>query len=555
MYAFRRRSTMHRPSLAFARQIFHNYHCTNGKSTKTSGVNGSQVPCRPSIRHQHSEGVVPNNEHQVVVVETAVPTLPNQPLLEGDRVYRHNDFADLIEISMNNCRIRDDLESGTTELQIWAKHIPYNNSTETCSFAAKNTWFLPSVYCQAHFPWHLQGQAAQNIHTQTSGGAFVDTGHFPGQPLLFKHNLYILLKYNEKFGLMHATTISTIITGIKPLINTVLIGVFVVRTKAHLKMLGRLDSLDRAFWSVFAKTPDVRFLSMLLFAMTFAIFCIPLSYRIFESVKLNESQPKSLTEWLCDYSFVLVPLFSVWNTLPLLYYFMCNRIICFWCRLLEQSMLQEHKNRRYSLKFYYQQFLRIADAQKSVGSLFNPFILFSLAWSLIMLCLTIYFITQPTSSLAEPITESQIRSESFRRLLTERVWLNLGWSAIQIVVATANIVVICATGTITNEMTRNILTAVLTIIPDTNAELDRFQISCFVHKMSTQYMWGMSVWRAFPLERTTFFTVVSVIITYSFLLLKLKDNTTTSQSILFNSALRQFINNGSYYNLTNTRPN
>ena len=57
--------------------------------------------------------------------------------------------------------------------------------------------------------------------------------------------------------------------------------------------------------------------------------------------------------------------------------------------------------------------------------------------------------------------------------------------------------------------------------------------------MSTQFMWGMTVWRAFPLERTTFFTVnrffslncrdlsfqlVSVIITYSFLLFKLKDN-------------------------------
>ncbi|KHJ84455.1 hypothetical protein OESDEN_15831 [Oesophagostomum dentatum] len=42
--------------------------------------------------------------------------------------------------------------------------------------------------------------------------------------------------------------------------------------------------------------------------------------------------------------------------------------------------------------------------------------------------------------------------------------------------------------------------------------------------MSTQFMWGMTVWRAFPLERTTFFTLVSVIVTYAFLLLKLKDN-------------------------------
>jgi len=159
-----------------------------------------------------------------------------------------------------------------------------------------------------------------------------------------------------------------------------------------------------------------------------------------------------------------------------MYYVLCNRIACHWCDTLELAMMREHKRRQYSLKFYYQQFLRITDAQKAIGGLFNPFILFSLAWSLIMLCLTIYFVTQPTSSLAQPITEQQIRSASFRRLLTQRVWLNLGWSTIQISIALLHICTICATGTITNEKTRKILTAVLTIIPDSNAELDRFQV-------------------------------------------------------------------------------
>ena len=58
--------------------------------------------------------------------------------------------------------------------------------------------------------------------------------------------------------------------------------------------------------------------------------------------------------------------------------------------------------------------------------------------------------------------------------------------------------------------TRQIVNAVLRIVPDANADLDRFQISCFVHKMTTQFMWGMTVWRAFPLERTTFFTVTKL---------------------------------------------
>lgn len=109
--------------------------------------------------------------------------------------------------------------------------------------------------------------------------------------------------------------------------------------------------------------------------------------------------------------------------------------------------------------------------------------------------------------LAEPITVEQITNERARKEISQRVYLNLGWSALQITVAITNIIVICATGLATNEETRKIINAVLAIVPDSNADLDRFQISCFVHKMSTQYMWGMTVWRAFPLERTTFFTV------------------------------------------------
>uniref|UniRef100_A0AC34Q9V1 Uncharacterized protein n=1 Tax=Panagrolaimus sp. JU765 TaxID=591449 RepID=A0AC34Q9V1_9BILA len=87
----------------------------------------------------------------------------------------------------------------------------------------------------------------------------------------------------------------------------------------------------------------------------------------------------------------------------------------------------------------------------------------------------------------------------------------MGWSLIQIIVAVLHIVVICATGMRTNEETRKVLNAVLAIVPDANADLDRFQINCFAHKMSTQYMWGMTVWRAFPLERTTFFTTRKVL--------------------------------------------
>lgn len=80
-----------------------------------------------------------------------------------------------------------------------------------------------------------------------------------------------------------------------------------------------------------------------------------------------------------------------------------------------------------------------------------------------------------------------------RKLLTERVYLNLGWSSIQIFLAILHICVICATGLKTNEETRKIINTVLAIVPDEKADLDRFQISCFVHKMQFQPMFGMTV--------------------------------------------------------------
>ncbi|KAK6010327.1 hypothetical protein OSTOST_24647, partial [Ostertagia ostertagi] len=88
----------------------------------------------------------------------------------------------------------------------------------------------------------------------------------------------------------------------------------------------------------------------------------------------------------------------------------------------------EHRKRQFSLKFYYEQFLRVTNAQEAVGNLFNPFILFSLAWSMLVLCLTIYFITQPHSSLVEPISPEQITVPEIRRRLTRSVHFTICWA-------------------------------------------------------------------------------------------------------------------------------
>uniref|UniRef100_A0A0N4W795 G protein-coupled receptor n=1 Tax=Haemonchus placei TaxID=6290 RepID=A0A0N4W795_HAEPC len=355
------------------------------------------------------------------------------------------------------------------------------------------------------------------------------------------------LARDERFGLMHASTVSCIITGIKPMINIFLIGLFVIRVREHMRLIKTLDTIDFCFRSAFHVSPPTRFYVAVFFVIVGFFTVIPFTFKVVEFIYTDQKFGSSVIQ---DTAFIIVPTLSLWNIIPLLYYHLYNRLVRFYCRTLVKSLDLEHRKRRFSLKFYYEQFLRITSAQEAVGNLFNPFILFSLAWSMLVLCLTIYFITQPHSSLLEPISPEQITVPEIRIRLTRSVHFTICWAGLQVLVALMHIVIICHTGMNTNETTRGVVTAVLRIVPDANADLDRFQISCFVHKMSTQFMWGMTVWRAFPLERTTFFTLVSVIVTYAFLLLKLKENPAMTP------ITRQFIihNNGSMVFTTTLSP-
>uniref|UniRef100_A0A914EN01 Uncharacterized protein n=2 Tax=Acrobeloides nanus TaxID=290746 RepID=A0A914EN01_9BILA len=260
-------------------------------------------------------------------------------------------------------------------------------------------------------------------------------------------------------------------SGTKPLINCWLIFLFIVRLKQHVKMLRTMDGVDMSFKSAFRKTPNMRKHTWLLFTLFALSMVVPFAWRFYEVY----TDGLLSSSWR-DPSFILVPLLTAWNILPLLYYHLCNSVARFWCTTLKKTLRREHFKRHYALKFYYEQFLKITAMQETIGDLFNPFVLFSLAWSFMLLSLTIYFVTQPTSSLVEPITAEQVTNESMRNKLNEKILINVGWSVIQIIVAILHICVICANGMKTNEETRNILTAVLAIVPDANADLDRFQV-------------------------------------------------------------------------------
>ncbi|KAE9417772.1 hypothetical protein Angca_001301 [Angiostrongylus cantonensis] len=344
-----------------------------------------------------------------------------------------------------------------------------------------------------------------------------------------------LESFQERFGLMHASTVSSIITGIKPLINIFIISLLAFRVRQHLRLIRTLDTVDVCFRNAFQITPPICCYTIVFFVTVAFFSIVPFTFKVVESIYAEQKFGSSMIH---DTAFIIVPTLTLWNIIPLLYYNLYNQIVRFYCKTLIESLTKKHRKRHFSLKFYYEQFLRITNVQEAVGNLFNPFILFSLAWSMLILCLTIYFITQPHSSLLEPITPEQITVPDIRRRLTRSVHFTICWAGLQVLVALIHISVICHTGMSTNEMTRCIVNAVLRIVPEANVDLDRFLISCFVHKLSTQFMWGMTVWRAFPLERTTFFTLVSVVVTYAFLLLKLKENpamTPITRSFIFHN--------------------
>jgi len=90
---------------------------------------------------------------------------------------------------------------------------------------------------------------------------------------------------------------------------------------------------------------------------------IQLIYMYYVSPFRSSLQFRDYDEWLTDFSFLIVPLFTVWNMLPLMYFVLCNRLVGFWCDVLERAIHREQRRRKFSLRFYYRQFLRIADLQ------------------------------------------------------------------------------------------------------------------------------------------------------------------------------------------------
>ncbi|CAJ0567290.1 unnamed protein product, partial [Mesorhabditis spiculigera] len=139
---------------------------------------------------------------------------------------------------------------------------------------------------------------------------------------LFKMNVWLMLFYQQQFGLMHTCTVSSIVSGIKPFVNAVVIALFIMHISAHYRLVNTVDTVDLCFRAAFHTTPPIRLYSLIFFFVSFAFFLGTFALFCVEFISFGSSLGTA-----ADASFLIVPMLSLWNIVPLLYYDMYNRIV------------------------------------------------------------------------------------------------------------------------------------------------------------------------------------------------------------------------------------
>ncbi len=261
---------------------------------------------------------------------------------------------------------------------------------------------------------------------------------------LFVLNVLGMRHHWENLGALHAITISCIITGLKPLINFVQFALFAWKAGQHSELLERLQKIQGQMHTPpEQQIPTSRwnrnayFLALLCFVLLFFGRILDIIYK-----------GESFKSFMVSISPVLVGLLSMWGLIPLMYFAYLTAITRNWFRTLRSRLHKDQRLRKRTLHAYFTQFKELAETVGSFQPVFGPFLAFSLAWSVLSVCLAVYFITQaPAVVTVPPETREQ---EEKRRILME-IYSDLIWLSLQVIVAMIFIFTICISGFRTNE--------------------------------------------------------------------------------------------------------
>ncbi len=123
----------------------------------------------------------------------------------------------------------------------------------------------------------------------------------------------------------------------------------------------------------------------------------------------------------------------------------------FWFRTLCKQLRQDSRLTKRSLEDYFNHYKLLTSALRDFG-LFNVFIGFSLAWSVLTVCLAVYFLTQARALVVVP--EEAKDNPAYAQIIIINIYFNLGWSLVQILVAALFIFTVTVSGYRTNEEVR-----------------------------------------------------------------------------------------------------
>lgn len=255
----------------------------------------------------------------------------------------------------------------------------------------------------------------------------------------------ILALYINMLGLWNSETILGLITSMKPVQSAINLIIFQLGRKNHDAMVRSFVKVEKIFngdlgvhmpRKIRRKSRSIACLCGFLAGLTLAI-------RIGEVVTNGETVGNlQLDEFLyVDFSFFLMPMLTLWQMFPLIYFAYVNHLLQYYYRSLAGSMLKWTGAK--PLKLYKKLFMALTVTTEKIGFLFNPFTASSLLLVVFNLCLTIYFLVQSNSDL---LVNEFTREESL-----QIIW-NAVWGLLQILLFLCYLVIICLVGTRTNEM-------------------------------------------------------------------------------------------------------
>lgn len=202
--------------------------------------------------------------------------------------------------------------------------------------------------------------------------------------------------------------------------------------------------VDNQFRTKLNTQPNFSLRILLIYGFCGLTVIVPLVVRLLE-IHLKESE--SFGDPYNLITLIVVPSLRVWQMLPLFYFEALNSVIRLWFEELNEFVRKDSRLLRNSLSFYYKQFLQLTVLVQRVGVWLNPFIFFSLAFNLTLLCFTIHFFIQ-TGKVLEAQTDNLQRAYD--------VGFNLAYTTLQVLLGLLHILTICVGGRKTNEEVQKI---------------------------------------------------------------------------------------------------